>query len=373
LWNAATRCGTAAATGIAMLLAAACATRPVGPRIATSPAPSDVERYCAWYGDRRDDVLYFGESPFWNALRDANGDAMADLRVPGPRVVGRFDLGKEALLTPLTVDATEGRAAIWDVLAHPNGRVYFTTFYEEAGAIDLATGATDEFTEAGTGLNELALGPNGRVVASRYGAAGGGAGTVVVLAPDGRIESEWPLDAGPGLIAAAKSVAYDPERRVVWVNTDIVGGAEDNAHDARVFDFATGRPLLRVASPELQFPQFARDGRGFFAWRDGAQLVLRMTEPGTAEGPESGRAIMLDDAFPAGNDFVQEVRVEDDGRAVVTRWSGVVHVVDPSGAVRRVALPRPVENGLFYTATVHGDRVCATYCADVSVVCADLE
>jgi len=81
---------------------------------------------------------------------------------------------------------------------------------------------------------------------------------------------------------------------------------------------------------------------------------------------------VLDNAFADGHDFVQDIHIEADGSAVVTRWSGVVHVVAASGAVRTVALPRTAEGGLYYTAVAIGDRVCATYCADVSVVCAAL-
>jgi hypothetical protein len=39
--------------------------------------------------------------------------------------------------------------------------------------------------------------------------------------------------------------------------------------------------------------------------------------------------------------------------------------------VRSVSLPRLDPAGLYYTAVLHGDRLCATYCADVTVVCVD--
>ena len=87
------------------------------------------------------------------------------------------------------------------------------------------------------------------------------------------------------MVAAAKSLAYDPVRQVVWVNTDLVprdGGP--SRHDARVLELATGREILRIATPELHFPRFAADGRGFFAWQQGSRLALRMTQPGAARG-----------------------------------------------------------------------------------------
>jgi hypothetical protein len=97
-----------------------------------------VEDYCAWYGDARDGVLYFGQAPFWAAHRASGGDPRADLAHPGPQLVGRFDLEHERLLTPLDVTAPGARSGVWDVHAHANGRIYFTTFYEEMGWIDSA-------------------------------------------------------------------------------------------------------------------------------------------------------------------------------------------------------------------------------------------
>jgi hypothetical protein len=78
---------------------------------------------------------------------------------------------------------------------------------------------------------------------------------------------------------------------------------------------------------------------------------------------------VLDPRFPVAYDFVQDLQVAGDGRVVVTRWSGVVHVVDPEGRVASSRLPDLDPHGLYYSAAVEGDRVCATYCADVSVVC----
>ena len=55
------------------VLLGGCATGPaegVGTaRVYTASAPSEDERYCAWFGDVEGDVLYFGESAFWSAYR----------------------------------------------------------------------------------------------------------------------------------------------------------------------------------------------------------------------------------------------------------------------------------------------------------------
>jgi hypothetical protein len=366
----AARCGSALLVlcGLATL-AAACARAP-------SPAPGKsaaAAAACSWYGDADERTLFFGESAFWAAMHEAGGDPRAEfLASPAPQVVGRFDLEREAMLAPLTT-AASAPSGTWDVLVHPNGRVYFTSLYGDAGDVDPATGAGARFASAGHGLNELALLPDGRVLATRYGAKDGAGGSLVVLDEDGAIQAEHALVAASGEKVAAKSVAYDPVRGAVWVNTDVLpADGAPTRHDARVVDLASGRELARFTAPELQFPQFGPDGRGYFAWLAGRRLLLQITEPGAAAGPDAGRVLLLDDAFAAGLDFVQDLHVQRDGRAVVTRWSGHVHVIDPDDRMRTVELPRTVEDGLYYTAVARGDRVCATYCAGVRVVCATL-
>ena len=74
----------------------------------------------------------------------------------------------------------------------------------------------------------------------------------------------------------------------------------------------------------------------------------------------------------AAHDFVQEVRAEPDGRVVVTRWSGRIHVVTPDWRVEDLDLPRTQAGELYYTGTLVGSRVCATRCGKVEVVCQDL-
>jgi hypothetical protein len=365
----AARGGTAALSlCLLVTLAAACAKEWRGANGHPAAAPG----MCSWFGDARGDVLYFGESAFWHAMREADGDAAADLASQAPQQVGRFDLAHEAQLPPLATGNPASHSGTWDVLAHPNGRVYFTSFYDPSGWVDPATGAARRFDAAGTGLNEIALGPGGRLVVTRYGAPGGGDGSVVVLDPDGAIEAEHPLAPEPGAVVAAKSVAFDAVRAEVWVNTDVLPRDGSPARfDARVLDFATGRELARVSDPELHFPRFAADGRSHFAWLDGTRLTLRVGEPGDRPGPDAGREVLLDDAFANGIDFVQDVRDQPDGRVVVTRWSGVVHVVSAGDRVQTVRLPR-TGDGFYYTAIATGDRVCATYCAGVTVTCASL-
>jgi streptogramin lyase len=372
-WGSAARIGSAAAgcTLLALLLGACRAAPPhaPGPVVYSAPAPSTAERYCAWFGSARRGVLYFGMAPFWSALRAAAGDPRADLAVPGPQLVGRFDLERERFLPPLDVAVPGARGGVWDVLAHSNGRVYFTTYFGPAGSVDPATGDLRHYPGAGFGLNELAPGPDGTVLATRY-ALGDAGGAVVVLGPDGAVRAEHPLRGPPGLVVAPKSLAFDPRREEIWVNTDLLpapGAAAAVGHDARVLA-PDGRELRRFRTPELQFVAFSEDGTGWFAERDGPSLWLSVRPPD--EGPE--RRVPLDDAFPVGFDFVQEVRPAPDGSALVTRWSGRIHRVERDGRTQTLSLPRADASGLYYTAVETDGRTCATLCADVSVVCADL-
>ena len=352
-----------------------------GPRagvlIQTAPPPSTEKSYCAWYGDERDGVLYFGESAFWSAMRAAGGDPGADLRQQGPRLIGRFDLRAERMLPALTASpdpSVPARGGVWDVLAHPNGRIYYSTYFEDSGYVELSTGHAVTLGQLGVGLNELALGPGGSIIATRYAGLSGGSGSVVQFEPDGTLIAELALFGPAGWKVAPKSLAYDPARQAVWLTTDLIPEARGGKvrQDARVLDLA-GRELVRFELPELQFVTFDATGTGYLAERAGTQLTLRIVRPDeTGSLATSGRRILLDDHFAAASDFAQEIRLAQDQRVVITRWSGRIHVVDlaaPSGLeVHTVELPRPADS-LYYTAVLEGDQLCATLCAGVTVVC----
>jgi hypothetical protein len=333
-----------------------------------APAPtSGTEQPCAWFGDVAGGVLYFGVSSFWSALRASGGDPTADLRANGPRWIGRFDLAAERFLPPIDIRPAGTAGGVWDVLVHPNGYVYYTTYFDLAGRVELATGAAVEFAGAGLGLNELALGPNGQVFVTRYGYGSDAEGSLVELSEPGDVVAEHVLADPPGLRLLAKSLAFDPIRQETWLNTDLLPRAGGPArHDVRVLD-AAGRERLQLSEPELQFFRFTADGTGYFAEVDGPRLALLVRAPGGGE-----HSVPLDDHFDASHDFVQELRVEADGSAVLTRWSGRIHVVERDGAVRDVVLPRTEAGELYYTGTRVGDRICTTRCGRVEVVCDDL-
>lgn len=366
--------GPPALSALLLLLSAACATAPPPPSFDryTAPPAAEAAGYCAWYGDAEGGLLFFGESAFWAATRGHGGDATADLAVGGPKRIGRFNLSAERMEPAFPVEVPGG-SGVWDVLA-AGDQVYFTTFFGPAGMVDMARGELLVFHEAGPGLNELARGPGGTLLASRYGAPGGGQGSIVMMGGDGRVVAELPLEAPPGWLAAPKTVAYDPVRRQIWVTVDLVpqggGAARQDARRLRL----DGRELARFDDPELQFVVFSGDGTGYLAARSGRQLALLVLEPLAPRGDPilSARRIVLDDDFDPSLDFAQDIHLSEDGRVVVTRWSGLVHVVRPDvDVVDTVAFPREGGAGLYYSAVLDGKRLCATYCAGVQVVCTD--
>lgn len=335
--------------------------------MATAAQPEGArDRVCAWYGDARDGVLYFGESAFW-AATNAAGDALAEQRGPArPRRIGRFDLVRARLLAPLDAGAL-APTGVWDVLAHPNGRVYFTTWYDAMGWVEPESGAVRTLPELGRGLNEIAPGPGGSLLVSRYGDPDdpGSSGGVLVASLDGELLAEHPLAPPPGYRTAPKTVGYDAARDEIWVTTDLFGPPGSAIrHDAYVLDGA-GREKRRIETPEVQFAAFRPEGGGVVAEVDGARLELRLRP---REGAE--RVLLADGAFANGLDFVQDIHFAPDGRAVVTRWSGTVHVVSREGALETLRLPELPERGLYYSGALADGRVCATHCAGIEVVCA---
>lgn len=343
--------------------------------VATAPAPSAQERYCAWFGDSDGEVLYFGQAAFWSTMRAADGDPLADMHMPGPQLIGRFDLATETLLPPLSVGTPGSRSGVWDVW-HLSGtetdQVYFTTFFEEAGSVDPETGRIRRLYLGG-GLNELADGPGGSVLATRYGSgdASRGDGGVIAIAPEGGIASHWPVTPPPGYRVAPKTPLWDPARSELWVTTDLLpleaGSGLPERHDTYVLP-GDGGPPRSFESPEVQFVARGDDGTLYAAEVSGSDLQLRIVAP---PGNDAPRLVPLDPAFPADFDFVQDIQPAPDGRVAVTRWSGRVHVLQADGSVRTAQLPRLDPDGLYYTGVLHGDRLCVTYCADVTVVCVD--
>ena len=367
-------CAIAARRALLALALAGCASAPPpsGLHVVSAPDPSRSERYCAWYGDSDGDTLYAGLSPFWWSMRHAGDDPMADLDQPGPQWVGRFDLASESWLPPLDVATPEARSGVWDVHVADDDAVYFTVFHETSGRVDPRDGAVRHFESAGSGLNELAPGPDGDVLASRYGGGNGAkaGGELLTLDASGDISQRWPMPAPLGWFAAPKTPAWNPVRRRLVATTDLLAEFEGELrHDSYQLELDAPGWAIQP-DPELQFVAAGADGMEYRveAHEDGKLWLRRIRPPGQEP---SDQWVQLDAEFPRSVDFAQDLKIAPDGRVVVTRWSGAVHVVSPNGRVETVQLPKLEPNGLYYTAVLRGERLCATWCAGVTVVCTD--
>jgi hypothetical protein len=359
------------------LLVAGCASGPpgeLGPQVFRAPELSESgERYSAWLADERDGVVYFGLSPFWTALW-ATGDPTADLRVPGAHLVGRFDLASESFLPALVAREAgpDVRSSVWDVLAHPNGWVYYTTFYEEMGRVRPATGEVEHFPALGRGLNELALGPRGEIYVTRYGSGlddpkRTGDGALVVVSETGSKLDEVPLHARDGAVTAVKSVAVDPRSGRVFLNADVLldGGGVEFANFVLEADLS----LLRVSDgdAELLFIAFDRNGRMFAVEDDAGRLRLSLRD-----GERERATLDLGARVPA--DFAQDIHFAPDGSAAIAFWSGRVELVrERDGRLEhaRIELDKPGDCGppagrsLVYSAFATARAVYATlYCGE---------
>lgn len=317
-----------------------------------------AELYSAWFGSARDGILYFGLSPFWQRMREADGDPTAELRESGSLLIGRFDLTQRRFLEPLVAAPGSHPESTWDVLAHSNGRIYFTTFFGAMGSVAADGSDAQLYPSLGHGLNELYEAPNGAIFVTRYAGQGGpqAPGTVLVVDPRGRRIEEWQLEALPGTRLSPKSIAVDPFNAEVWINTDTFGVDPAGAvlHETLRIS-AEGNVLERWQDPELMMVSFDALGVGWFAKRQDGRLQLRRNVDRNA-GPDE---VSIDLGPIGASDFVQDISFATTGETVLTRWSGRIHIVAPSGARRIVDLTPEGEDcnrtggpGLHYTAVL---------------------
>lgn len=333
------------------------------------PANRGPEPYSAWFADTDGRVLYFGLSPFWLLWWRSGGDALADLEVPGDHLIGRFDLQRELFLPPLRVCATgpRCRGSVWDVLVHSNGRIYFTTYFEEIGSVEPDGSDLHIFEGIGWGFNELYEGPDGHLFVTRYSddpldATKQRYGALVELTSEGRLLREVRFEKRGDRFTAPKSVAVDPISGEIWINSDIFPSAGRIRYE-RIRLAPDGAVLLREpAPPELHFVTFDPQGRGYFAESFEGMFRLRITSPDheLLEIPLGPRE---------GVDFVQDIHVGPSGVAALAFWSGRVTLIRPvpDGYEQldlRLTPPRGCpslrQHPLLYSAFVFRDRVYAT-------------
>jgi hypothetical protein len=342
--------------------------------------PHGPETYSAWFADTDGRVLYFGLSPFWDLWWRSGGDARADLQEPGDHLIGRFDLDAERFLSPLRVRPAgpESRGSVWDVLVHSNGRIYYTTYFEEIGSVNPEGSDVRHYAGLGSGFNEIVEGPDSRLYVTRYSNAPADPaapryGAVVVLSPQGDLVREHRLEAVPGRFVAPKSLDVDPASGEIWVNTDTFEADGRIVHETLRLA-PDGRVLERRAAPELHFVRFDARGRTWLAESGEGALWLRVLQAGrlVARLPLGAREPL---------DFVQEIRPTADGGALLAFWSSrVVRVVPARDGFRlepmRLELPpgcRPPQGrSLLYTAVAHRGNLYATLFCGATVLRASL-
>jgi hypothetical protein len=281
---------------------------------------SGSERYASWFGDSDGHVLYFGLSPFLETSKQCEKDggmlcSLRDLQQPGDHLIGRFDMDDERFLDPLLVRPMDPRApsSVWDVLVHSNGRIYYTTFWDEFGSVRPDGSDVQHYAGAGRGLNELWEGPDGEIYVTRYLGKHPG---VAVFDPDGVLRRELTMPQEKGTLICPKSLAVDPRTGDIWINTDIF-------HDDRspvTFDSFRLSPqgdiLERVVTPVLQFMSFDQAGRGWFVDDVAGHWILRIVEPDS-----STARLDLGPHDPI--DVLQDIRHFGDVTLLSTWWQSV--------------------------------------------------
>jgi len=306
---------------------------------------SGPEPYASTFGDSDGRILYFGLSPFLELAMQCEAEggkycALRDFEQPGDHLIGRFDLEEERFLDPLVVRAADPQAtsSVWDVLVHSNGRIYYTTVWNEFGSVRPDGSDVRYYPDAGIGLDELWEGPDGEIYATRYLGSGvpGAAdenGAVVVFGPDGERRRQFPFAKEEGAVICPKSLAVDPRTREIWVNSDIF------YPDGRPIGYDTfrlspqGEILERIATPVVVFMSFDHAGRGWFVDDVDGHWFVRIVEP-------NGRTTRVDIGSHAPIDVVQDIK-HSGNVTLLSTWGRTVHVVRAlaGGAYETFALP----------------------------------
>jgi hypothetical protein len=241
------------------------------------------------------------------------------------------------------------------VLVHSNGRIYYTTFWNEFGSVQPDGSDVRHYAGAGEGLNELWEGPGGEIYVTRYLGERPG---VAVFSPDGRLVRELVTPQPAGARVCPKSLAVDPSTGEVWFNTDtFYDDGRDPGFDAYRVS-ADGAVLEQVTHPLLVFVSFDAAGRGWFVDDADGAWSVRIVEPG-------GRTTRVALGGHGRLDVVQDVHHAGDVAVLATWGRRVFAVRAPAGGpAERCVLPPPSldcggEPALGYSAVVsaRGGRV----------------
>lgn len=340
-----------------------------------------AERYSAWFADSDGQILYFGLSPFWTLWWETGGNPRADLDQPGDHLIGRFNLAQRRFLRPLRVQPSghESRSSVWDVLVHSNGRIYYTTYFEQMGWVSPDGEESQHFPDLGAGLNELVEGPQGRIYVTRYtndplDPGRNRFGSILVLTPEGARVQEFRFEPENGRLIAPKSLAVDPATGEIWLNADAFDAEGAVSH--ATLRLASDGTLLerRLGAPELHFVWFDREGIGWFAEDQNGELRLRAVRAG-----REVESFSLGPRAPL--DFVQDLKPFSERGVVAALWSGRAFLasLEENGSVlKEIRFDRPGDcvspegRSVLYTAIAHGDRVYGTLFCGPTVVSAPI-
>jgi hypothetical protein len=331
------------------------------------------EHYASWFGDADGHILYFGLSPFNELAKGCELEggtwcSLRELQQTGDHLIGRFDMDEERFLDPLVVrrNDPEATSSVWDVLVHSNGRLYYTTFWNEFGSVRADGTDVRHYPGAGSGLNELWEGPEGEIYATRY--LGGRPG-VAVFGADGVLRRELTMPQDAGALICPKSLAVDPRTRDIWINSDIFYDYDRPVGFDAFRLSPDGAVLERVRWPVLVFMSFDAAGRGWFVDDEDGTWGLRIVQP-------DGDTTRIDLGPHNPNDVVQDIKHFGDVTVLATWQLRIFAVRTPAdGGVELCVLGVPLQAdcpeslALGYTAVVSaGGRVYETVNCGIRVV-----
>jgi hypothetical protein len=275
---------------------------------------------------------------------------------------------EERFLPPLLVRANDpaSTSSVWDVLVHSNGRIYYTTFWNEFGSVRSDGSDVQHYAGAGEGLNELWEGPGGEIYVTRYLGERPG---IAVFGTDGGLRRELVMPQAPGALVCPKSLAVDPASGDVWFNTDTFYDDDRPAGFDAYRLSAAGAVLEQVTEPLLAFVSFDAAGRGWFVDDAEGAWTVRIVEPG-------GRTTRVELGPHGRLDVVQDIHHAGDVAVLATWGRSVFAIRAPEGGrAERCVLPAPPldcggEPALGYSAVVsaRGGRVYASVDCGIRVL-----
>jgi hypothetical protein len=328
----------------------------LGNLIATADSPSRNETYCALRARPDGDQLYFAIA--------AGRDSKIDLQRAGPTLLGRFDLARERMLAPIDVGRVGDRAGTRDLLVRDGGDVFFTTDAERPGLVSVDSGRVRRFGGLPGEYSAIVRGPDHDSLLAGFDREAEEL-AVLRLGAEGRLLAEYRIDVTGLGVAGIRSLVYEPLRGETWILAELADAPQMRlliALDTH------GRVLWRV-SAEIDHLRSTAGGLRWIEVRGRRLALASLESDASVTPPEASERTLLDSRFAAGLDSVEDLWISSNGESVVTRRSGWVHIVSPSGGVARARMPHVEAPGGYVSTVKWGGRLCATYCGGITVAC----